>query len=154
MNPAARSAKTFASPPTAPASAAAGGARGHMPARAEHTEFIVEVNAKGQVARVRSGKPCGDRAFNTLTYGNALQAFIRTPDGSAVPGTYRLTYDFSPKTQHVKRGVSLVRAGGVNPQALGAVDEMAAAGKRRGTNRKNTTTNGLPDFRSITGHQP
>ncbi len=123
-----------------------------MPSKAVHTEFVVEVNAKGQVTRVRSGKTCGDRAFNTLTYGNALQAFIRTPNGSAVPGTYRLTYDFSPKTQHVKRGVALIRVGGVDPKAVGAVDEMAAASKKHAGKSAKPTANALPDFKSITGN--
>jgi len=125
----------------------------HMPSKAVHTEFVVEVNGKGQVARVRSGKTCGDRAFDTLTYGNALQAFIRTPNGSAVPGSYRLTYDFSPRTQHVKRGVALIRAGGVDPKALGAVDEMAAASKRRGRKSAKPAASTLPDFKSITGNR-
>ncbi|HEV2642092.1 MAG TPA: hypothetical protein VGT98_05275, partial [Candidatus Elarobacter sp.] len=45
-----------------------------------HTEMIVEVNKLGQVSRVRSIKPSKDVPFNTHAYGNALQAFIRTPD--------------------------------------------------------------------------
>ena len=80
-----------------------------------HTEFVVEVNRLGQVVRVRSGKSSKNDAYNAQTYGNALQAFIRKPDGKVVLGTYRLTYDYSPKTGRVRRDVALVKAGGVNP---------------------------------------
>ena len=121
------------------------------PAHAVHTEFVVEVNRKGQIARVRTGKSSPDSAFNTMTYGNALQAFIRTPDGRAVAGTYRLTYDFNPATQRVKRAVSLLRAGHVNPDAPGAVEAMAAIAKRRAPSGA-AVQSPLPDFKSITGH--
>ena len=95
-----------------------------LPKRPLHTEFVVEVNKYGQVARVRSGKSCPDPAFNAQTYGNALQAFIRTPDGKAIPGVYRLTYDFNPKTERVRRDVALLRVGGVNANAIGAATQM------------------------------
>lgn len=128
----------------------------HAPTTRQHTEFLVEVNAKGQVSRVRSGKSSHDLFFNAMTYGNALQAFIRTPDGRAISGLYRLTYDYNPKSRMVARHVALVRAGGVNPAALGAVDEMAALNRRRAQrNAANPTasaTPSLPDFKSITGH--
>lgn len=94
------------------------------------TTFVVEVNKKGQVTRVRSGTSSPDAKFNAMTYGNALQAFIRTASGSVVVGTYRLTYDYSPVSKQVKRGVTLVRRGGVNPNAIGAVDEMAQVNAR------------------------
>jgi hypothetical protein len=88
-------------------------------------------NRKGQITRVRSGKESHDAAFNAITYGNALQAFIRTEDGDAVAGTYRLSYDYSPTTKMVKRSVELLHAGGVNPDAVGAVDDMAEVNKKR-----------------------
>jgi hypothetical protein len=99
------------------------------PATNLHTEFIVEVNKFGQVTRVRSGKSSKNASFNAMTYGNALQAFIRTPDNHVVVGTYRLSYDYqynkaNPKESKVHREVALVRTGGVNPNALGAVTEM------------------------------
>ncbi len=100
------------------------------PTKRVHTEFVVETNRKGQVTRVRSGRPSADPAFNAMTYGNALQAFIRTTGGGAVAGTYRLTYDYDPKTKLVKRGVGLIRSGGVDPSALGAVDKMAALDRK------------------------
>jgi hypothetical protein len=104
-----------------------------FPKKNLHTEFVVEVNKLGQVTRVRSGKSCPDLTFNAQTYGNALQAFIRTPDGQAISGLYRLTYDYDPKTQRVHRDVALVRAGGVNANAEGAAVQMlrVAAKPRR-----------------------
>lgn len=95
-----------------------------LPKHAEHTEYVVEINKLGQVARVASGRGSDNPTFNAQTYGNALQTFIRTPDGHVVLGTYRLTYDFDPKTARVKRDVTLVRQGGVNPDAKGAAVEL------------------------------
>ena len=95
-----------------------------LPKRAEHQEYVVEINKYGQVARVRTERGNGDPTFNAQTYGNVLQAFIRTPDGQVVLGTYRLTYDFDPKTARVRRDVTLLRQGGVNPDAQGAVPDL------------------------------
>ena len=100
------------------------------PTKALHVEFTVETNRMGQVARVRSVKPSHDEDFDTKTYGNALQAFIRTPDGHAVAGTFRLIYDYDPKTLRVRRDVALVKAGGVNPNAKGAADSMMEIARR------------------------
>jgi hypothetical protein len=96
-----------------------------------HTEFVVETNRLGQITRVRSGKESKDLHFNAMTYGNVLQAFIRKPDGTAVAGVYRMTYDYDPTTTNVKRGVSLISAGGVDPNAKGAVNDMADINKAR-----------------------
>jgi hypothetical protein len=122
-----------------------------LPAAAEHTEYLVETNRKGQVTQVRSGKPSGDPAFNTMTYGNALQAFIRTAEGSAVAGIFRLTYDYDPKSKRVRRSVDLVRTGGVDPNALGAVDRMAAL-DRKAHAAKNAGS--LPSLGTITSPKP
>jgi hypothetical protein len=104
------------------------------PKKALHTEYIVEINKLGQVSRVRSVKPSHDESFDAKTYGNALQAFIRLPDGNVVLGTYRLTYDYDPKTYRVRRDVALVSRGGVDPERKGAaVDMMEIA--RRNQNR-------------------
>ena len=89
-----------------------------------HTEYIVAVNKLGQVTRVLSGKTSKNKIYNLQTFGNAMQAFIRTPDGKAISGSYRLTYDYSPKTARVHREVELVKAGGVDPDAMGAVNRM------------------------------
>lgn len=118
-----------------------------MPRVPEHTEYIVEVNRKGQVTRVRSGKTSADLAFNTMTYGNALQAFIRTGDGQAVSGTYRLAYDYAPKTKKVRRSVALLHAGGVDANAAGAVDRMTADARNR--EQAGPSPKPLPDFESI-----
>ena len=66
------------------------------------------VNKLGQVTRILSGKPSKDRTYNLQTGGNALQAYIRTSDGKAIAGSYRLTYDYSPKTTRIHRDVALV----------------------------------------------
>jgi hypothetical protein len=91
-----------------------------LPKHAEHTEYVVEINKLGQVSRITSERGSDSATFNGQTYGNALQSFIRTPDGHVVVGTYRLTYDFDPKTARVRRDVNLLRQGGVNPDAKGA----------------------------------
>jgi hypothetical protein len=119
-----------------------------VPSTPEHTEYVVEVNRKGQVTRIRSGKASRDLAFNTMTYGNALQAYIRTPDGHAVAGSYRLAYDYAPKTKNVHRSVALLHAGGVNPGALGAVDQMTADA-RKSEAQIGPSPSPLPDFESI-----
>jgi len=100
--------------------------KAHLPKVPLHAEYVVAVNKKGQVTRVLSGKPSPDATYNVQTYGNALQAFIRTTDGGAISGRYRLTYDYDPQTAHVRRQVALVAAGGVDPNAPGAVDQMLA----------------------------
>jgi hypothetical protein len=104
--------------------------RSIFPKRKLHVELIVEVNKLGQVTRVRSIKPSHDPQFDAHTYGNALQAFIRTTDGQVVLGTYRLTYDYDPATLRVRRDVALVRPGGVDPNAEGAVTQMMAVARR------------------------
>lgn len=101
-----------------------------LPKTKLHTEFVVETNKLGQIARVRSGKESSNATFNAQTYGNALQAFIRTPDGHAIAGTYRLTYDYNPQTQRIHRDVTLLHAGGVNPNAVGAATQMMEIARR------------------------
>lgn len=101
-----------------------------FPKKKLHVEMIVEVNKYGQVSRVRSIKPSHDPLFDAHTYGNALQAFIRTPSGNVVLGSYRLTYDYDPTTLVVRRDVALVKAGGVNPNATGAANSMMEIARR------------------------
>ena len=100
------------------------------PIKPLHVEYTVEINGLGQVARVRAVKPSHDESFDAKTYGNTLQAFIRTPDGQVVLGTYRLVYDYDPKTLRVRRDVALIKAGGVNPNAKGAAVEMMEIARR------------------------
>jgi len=101
------------------------------PTTPQHTELIVETNKKGEVTRVRAGKGGPDPLFNAMVYGNALQAYIHTADGGAIAGTYRLTYDYSPETKKVKRQVELVKEGGVDPDAVGAVQDMMSENDKR-----------------------
>ncbi|MBD5656979.1 MAG: hypothetical protein IAI50_17640 [Candidatus Eremiobacteraeota bacterium] len=124
----------------------------HTPTTAVHTEFVVETNRLGQVTRVRSGVSSKDAAFNAMTYGNALQSFIRTDSGRAVAGTYRLDYDYDPRRKAVKRSVAIVRAGGVNPNAPGAVTvEERKLAKQSHTGAGAAASPGpLPDLKAIT----
>jgi hypothetical protein len=101
------------------------------PSDPQHTELTVEVNKKGEVTRVRAGKGGPDPLFNAMVYGNALQAYIKKPDGEAISGIYKLIYDYSPDTKMVKRTVQLVQAGGVDPDATGAVEDMMKANSKR-----------------------
>ncbi len=96
----------------------------HLPAIGLHSEVVVEVNKKGQVVRVKSTKPSKVRSFNVQTFGNALQMWIRKPDGTAQVGLYRITYDYNPKTTGVTRHVSLVSAGGSWANDEGAANVM------------------------------
>ena len=105
-----------------------------------HTEMIVEVNKLGQVSRVRSIKASHNVPFDTHAYGNALQTFIRTDDGNVVLGSYRLTYDYNPKTQRIHREVVLVTRGGVDPERKGAANDMMDIAKN---NRNRTPPPGL-----------
>lgn len=135
----------------APGFAYARAAAPPLPRTPQHTEYVVEVNAKGQVSRVRSGKSAPDRAYDTMTLGNALQAYIRTTDGKAIAGIYRLNYDYDPRSKRVRRTVRLVRSGGVDPKELGAVEQMAQLARRGARPRPSAAPNTLPDFGSITG---
>lgn len=98
-----------------------------VPLRATYT---VETNKLGQVVRVRGANASRDAHFNAITRSNALQAFIRRPNGTAVAGVYTLTYDYSPKTKMVRRDVRLVHAGGVDPNAPGAVTVQLEKGRK------------------------
>ncbi len=126
------------------------------PTTRQHSEFVVEVNRKGQVVRADRVKPAQNDTFNAMTYGNVLQAFIRRPDGSAVSGIYRMTYDYDPRRKTVRRQVALLRAGNVDPNALGAVDrEIEKIASERARERLNAppTPSPLPDLKAITGHR-
>jgi hypothetical protein len=124
------------------------------PKQALHVEYTVEINKLGQVARVRTVKPSHDAAFDAKTYGNALQTFIRTPDNQVILGTYRLTYDYDPKTMRVRRDVALVKAGGVNPEAKGAATEMMEIARRNHNRTPPPSANETPGpIPSVTIHR-
>jgi hypothetical protein len=136
-----------------------------VPAVPLHATYTVETNKFGQVVRVVSANASNDARFNTATRGNALQAFIRRPNGTAVAGVYKLTYDYSPKTKDVRRDVQLVHAGGVDPNAKGYVTvELSKSKALPGATpdplqeAKKATAAGanshLPDFSKIVEPEP
>jgi hypothetical protein len=84
----------------------------NFPNKPLHVQLLVEVNRHGQVVRVAHGSLSGDRAFDTMTLGNAMQMWIRRPDGSAETGLYRVTYDYNPRTHDVARVPTLLKSGG------------------------------------------
>ena len=103
----------------------------HLPTTPQHDEFVVEVNGKGQVVRIDSGTPSHDRAFDSITFGNALQVFIRTTEGNAVAGRYRLRYDYDPATRRIRRNVAILQRGGVDPAGGPVVGRPALSGGER-----------------------
>ena len=134
----------------------------HLPTIAMHTDFVVEVNAKGQVVRVEKGTSCktpsktpaNEKAcytYNAQTYGNVLQMWIRHPDGSAEVGRYRVTYDYDPKTQLVHRGVSLVSAGGNWGDKIGAATDMINTADRETREAQAAQGKNLPPLENIVG---
>jgi len=96
-----------------------------------HTVYVVAVNKLGQVTNAKAMSLSKNVTFNVQTYGNALQAFIRTSDGTAISGLYTLTYDYDPKTRGIARSVALMHAGGVDPNAKGAALVMMDAAKKQ-----------------------
>ena len=127
-----------------------------IPKVPEHTEFVVEVNAKGQVVRVKSAKGTGakDPFFNAETYGNVLQMWIRHPNGTAEVGLYRVTYDFNPKTRKITRSISLVRPGGSWANDPGAATTMIDDAKREAQEEAKREGKSLPPLQSIIGPTP
>ncbi len=129
----------------------------HLPNTPLHVEVVVEVNKKGQVVRVKSAKPSKVRSFNIQTYGNALQMWIRKPDGSAEVGLYRVTYDYNPKNQQVTRRVALVSLGGNWGNAEGAADVMIDLAKKQSAaaqkhaQQQQEQSNKLPSLNEIRG---
>ncbi|HEY5258331.1 MAG TPA: hypothetical protein VIJ12_08105 [Candidatus Baltobacteraceae bacterium] len=118
-----------------------------LPTKKLHTEFVVEVNAKGQVVRVKSGKDSVDTLYNAHTYGDVLQMWIRHPDGTAVVGLYRVTFDYNPKNHMIARHVSLVKAGGNWGTQQGAALQMMDLANKRAPDP-------LPGLQQITGKPP
>ena len=126
----------------------------HPPTTAQHSEFVVETNKLGQVTRATKVTRSNDSHFNAMTYGNTLQAYIRTPDGKAIAGVYKLSYDYNPKNQKITRTVALVRMGGVNPNAPGAV--IVEAGKLQAEQHQqqaaSAEASALPGLHQMTRH--
>lgn len=122
----------------------------NLPKSKLHTEFNVEVNAKGQVVLVKSGKSCKNLNFNAKTYGNVLQMWIRHPDGTATVGMYRVTYDYNPHTHTVDRGIKLLSVGGSWADQAGAASEMVNADNARAAKARKA----LPSLDQIVGPSP
>lgn len=122
-----------------------------------HTEVVVEVNHLGQVVRVKSTKPCKANWFNFETFGNALQMWIRHPDGSAQVGLYRVTYDYDPKTQKVARKVSIISSGGSwanDPGAANVMMEHAKEQALKAQKQQQEQNSKLPSLNQIRGTTP
>lgn len=101
------------------------------PNKPMHVRLLVEVNDKGQVVRVEHGTLSGDRSFDTMALGNAMQMWIRTPNGSAITGLYNVTYDYDPKTHQVRRVPTLVKAGGNWANKPGAATAIVQDARRQ-----------------------
>jgi hypothetical protein len=129
----------------------------HLPNVPLHSEVVVEVNKKGQVVRVKSTKPSKVQSFNLQTYGNALQMWIRHPNGTATVGLYRVTYDYDPKNQSVTRRVAIISAGGNwgdDPGAATVMIDMArkqAQAAAAAEHRAQEQNSKLPSLNEIRG---
>jgi hypothetical protein len=118
-----------------------------------HSEFLVEVNSKGQVAHVKYAKGTGEKDpfFNMMTLGNVEQMWIRRPDGTAEVGVYRVTYDYSPKTHHVARNIAIVSTGGSWGDDPGMATQMIQDAERRAQEEAKREGKSLPPLQSIVG---
>jgi hypothetical protein len=102
----------------------------NLPNHALHSTIQVEVNKRGQVVRIKGGQLSHDSVFDTMTIGNALQMWIRRPDGSAVVGLYSVKYDYDPRTHNVQRHVALLSQGGNWANDRGAATKMVDSATR------------------------
>jgi hypothetical protein len=125
-----------------------------IPKVAEHAEFTVEVNAKGQVVRVKSAHGTGtkDPFFNLETYGNMLQMFVKHPDGTAEAGLFRVRIDFDPKTRKFRRSDPvLVSRGGSWANEPGAVTVMLQDAQKQNEEQEKRAGKNLPPLHAIVG---
>jgi len=102
----------------------------HLPSKPLHVQLQVEVNKRGQVVRVVHGTLSPDSSFNTMTLGNAMQMWIRHPDGTAETGLYRVSYDYDPHTKNVKRTPELLKSGGNWADKPGAATQIMQDARR------------------------
>lgn len=142
----------------------------NFPHKSLHVQLLVEVNKHGQVVRIDHGTLSGDKAFDTMTLGNAMQMWIRHPDGTAQTGLYRVTYDYNPGTHDVARVPFLVRPGGSWANQPGAalliiqdarrqVQQAEARLRAEQAKRQQQNEKNLPDInaavkRSLTSPHP
>ncbi len=126
----------------------------HPPPVALHAEYVVEVNKMGQVVRIKSGKGTKYPSFNSQTYGNALQMWIRKADGTAVVGLFKVTYDYNPKNHAISRRVALLSTGGNWANQPGAANVMIDTAKKEAqeaAKQKQQQQQKLPSLNTITG---
>lgn len=102
-----------------------------LPKKPLHVQLQVEVNKYGQVVRVMHGDLSGDRPFDIMALGNAMQMWIRHPDGSAQAGLYRVSYDYDPRTKNVSRVPALIKPGGTWANSPGAATQIVKDIKRQ-----------------------
>jgi hypothetical protein len=126
-----------------------------------HAEYVVEVNSKGQVVKVKSGRGTKYTTFNAQTYGNALQMWIRKQDGTAIVGLFRVSYDYNPADHHVSRSIVLVSKGGNWANQPGAANVMIdtakkeyAASQAAAKKQQAASHAKLPSLNEITGKSP
>jgi hypothetical protein len=128
-----------------------------LPNQKAHIEYTVEVNKFGQVVRIKSGHGSKFTILNHQTYGNALQMWIRHPDGSAVAGLYKVDYDYDPKTHDVARHIALISRGGSWANQPGAANVMLETAKKEAeasaaaAKAKQSQASHLPSLNDITG---
>lgn len=128
-----------------------------LPAVPLHTEYLVEVNKKGQVVKSKPSKLSKLDTFNLMTYGNTLQMWIRKPDDSATVGTFRVTFDFDPKTKKVTRNIALVSEGGDWGDQEGAATSMYEEAERQlqaAIKKQQAQDASLPSLNQIRGTSP
>jgi hypothetical protein len=127
------------------------------PAVALHTEFLVEVNKKGQVVKSKPSKLSKVQTFNLQTYGNTLQMWIRKPDGTATVGLFRVSFDYDPKTKKVARNIALVTPGGNWGDEEGAANAMYEEARKQleeAMKKEQQQNESLPSLNEIRGKSP
>jgi hypothetical protein len=125
-----------------------------LPPERLHAEYVVEVNKRGQVVGIKSGRGTKYTTFNSQTYGNALQMWIRRADGTAIVGLFKVTYDYDPKSHHVTRRVALVSTGGNWGDKEGAANVMIDTAKKEAAEaakQQQAQRAKLPSLNEITG---
>jgi hypothetical protein len=132
-----------------------------FPKQKLHAEYVVEVNKKGQVVKIKSGHGTKYTTFNAQTYGNALQMWIRKQDGTAVVGLFKVSYDYEPTNHHVTRTVALISTGGAWGNQPGAANVMMdtakkeyAASSAAAKKQQAASHAKLPSLNDITGKSP
>lgn len=125
----------------------------HPPPVPLHAEYVVEVNKFGQVVRIKSGKGTKYPSFNSQTYGNALQMWIRKADGTAVVGLFKVSYDYNPKSHAITRHIALVSTGGNWANQPGAANVMIDTAKKEAEEaaKQKQQQQKLPSLNTITG---